>query len=128
VAGQERDASTGGVTDRDRCRRVAERRVEIDLGRVGDEIVETGAADDPDLSAQLGSPVAERDEHQSLAEPEVDDDVDDDDVDVDVDDDDDDVGVDEPPDADDVDESDEPLVVSPDLPSDLVPDLRLSVL
>jgi hypothetical protein len=49
VPGQERHPAAGHLADGDRVARRAERRVDLDLFGVFQELVKTGAADDGDL-------------------------------------------------------------------------------
>ena len=64
VTGEEGDPSPGQFTDGDRRCRATEGSLDLDVGAVGQELVEAGPADDPDLGAQLGCPIAERDQHR----------------------------------------------------------------
>lgn len=66
VPGQEGNRTAGDLTDGDRCRGSAERRLELEVDRVVDEVVETRSADHAHLDAELAGPVVEGNEHQSL--------------------------------------------------------------
>ena len=100
------------------------RAEEVDLDGVVEQLVEAGPADDPDLGAQLGGSVAERDQHQSLGLLAVLGDEDEAELDEPESDE-----LDEPLDSeepgDELDESDDE---PDDFPDDFPDDVRLSVL
>ena len=75
VAGEEGDPTSGQVAHGDRRRRVTERGGHLDLDGVGQEVVEAGASDDPDLRSELGRPIAEWDQHGQELDEELDDEV-----------------------------------------------------
>jgi hypothetical protein len=65
VSGDERDSATGEGADTHRGRRRTEWRVQLDVDRLVEELVEARTSDDTDLGAEIGRSVVERDEHQS---------------------------------------------------------------
>jgi hypothetical protein len=52
VSGQKRDAALGDGPDHDRCRWITVRRRDGMLGRIGEERIETGPAENADLRAR----------------------------------------------------------------------------
>lgn len=91
MSSEERDASSTDRSDPDRRSCRPERRVDIDVDCVVDEVVETGTSEDADLRTELGSSLVGRNSHASQSDDDDElDDVDDvvvvdDDVDDDVD-------------------------------------------